>query len=548
MKLALLFFLLQLLRVEGVITSSTGEPLDGARVILRREPRSGQFADYGTMTSGGGKFVFKDISSGRYSLSADMGGYISREYGQKRPNGPSTIIDLSTGQDVRDLKISLVPGGTIAGRIYDQEGRPMARASVQALIPRYVNGVRRLVPSATAQTDDLGEYRMFWMSPGEYYVAAVMGGFPRPPAPNSMIVGPGVDVYCRCLVDAEQFEGPDEIYLPTFYPNAYDEAGARALRLDPGIELRGVDFTLMRIRSVRVSGRVLDAEGTPVSGANVDLRSSKNYLGRTSTDNQGNFVSRRVPPGVYNLQAAKANAGKPNSIARQEIQVGDKDIADLELTVQPQIPMVIRGRVVIDGTSDQFAERRPMIALMHIADVFLGGSPLTAYSALVEPDGTFVLDGVQPGVFRLQASRLPENFYLRSARMGRDDVFEKEINLLERAADTLEVTIAGDAGLVEGVATDDNRRPTPGAQVVLVPATDNRSRFDLFRTATTDQTGRFTIENVIPGEYKLFAWEDLEPGAYFDPSLLAEFESRGTALRLEPNGRTTNNLTVIPAR
>jgi hypothetical protein len=80
----------------------------------------------------------------------------------------------------------------------------------------------------------------------------------------------------------------------------------------------------------------------------------------------------------------------------------------------------------------------------------------------------------------------------------------------------------------------------------MVPAIQNRSRFELFRTATTNQMGRFTIENAVPGEYKLFAWEDLEPGDYFDPALLGRYDSRGTVLHLQPNGRATHNLTVIP--
>ena len=39
----------------------------------------------------------------------------------------------------------------------------------------------------------------------------------------------------------------------------------------------------------------------------------------------------------------------------------------------------------------------------------------------------------------------------------------------------------------------------------------------LFKTAATDQDGHFTMRGLPPGPYKIFAWEELDPFAYFDP-------------------------------
>ena len=81
--------------------------------------------------------------------------------------------------------------------------------------------------------------------------------------------------------------------------------------------------------------------------------------------------------------------------------------------------------------------------------------------------------------------------------------------------------------------------------MVLAPAT--RSRNDLFRTATTDQYGRFGIGNVAPGEYKIFAWEEIPQGAHLDPEYLGRFEDRGRSVRVEKSGSDMIQVRVIPA-
>ena len=514
--------------IEGVITSAAGEPLSGARIILRRDGSVNREAEYGTVTGTNGKFAFRDIVAGRYRLTATMPGYVRREYGQRRPNGPSTILDLTVPQLVRDLKLSLIPGSTIAGRVYDQDGRPVQRATIQALVPRYVKGIRTLILGATAQTDDLGDYRMYWINPGQYFLLAT----PSRPASDDAIPAA-----------IEQFDGSEEIYPPVFYPNAIDETGARPLRLDPGAELRGVDFILTRVRAVRVGGRVVDsATRALVPGANVSIRmgqagiASASITLSTRSDLQGNFELRRVVPGTYTLHAINALPASQSAMVRREIQVGDKDIAGLEIALQP--PLFLNGRVTIEGTPDKLPERRMSVALTPMDGI--GG-----YGASVQPDGTFVINAVEPNVYRIEVSGLPGTFYVRSARLGRNDVLQNGMDLREGVAESLDLSIATGAGTVEGAVIDEQQKPVPGAQVVLVPAIQNRSRFDLFRTTTTDQAGRFTIQGAVPGDYKLFAWEDLEPGDYFNPTILEQYETRGTQIRIEERGRATATLKTI---
>ena len=93
---------------------------------------------------------------------------------------------------------------------------------------------------------------------------------------------------------------------------------------------------------------------------------------------------------------------------------------------------------------------------------------------------------------------------------------------------------------------DSNGNPMSGAQVALIPRRE-RNRSDLYRTATTDQNGRFTIRTIVPGEYKAFAWDDLEPYAYTDPDFLRKDEERGTPVTVSESSKLTIETRIIPA-
>src|SRR5262245_32266330 len=99
-------------RIEGkVLRASNGEPLTGVELILRREG-SGSL-QFGTTTGADGRFVLRDIPKGRYLLSAAKRGFLNQEYGQKKPGRPGAILDLTTGQTMRDVSILMTAGGVI---------------------------------------------------------------------------------------------------------------------------------------------------------------------------------------------------------------------------------------------------------------------------------------------------------------------------------------------------------------------------------------------------------------------------------------------------
>src|SRR6185436_14473010 len=121
---------------------------------------------------GGGKFVFQNVQPGRYRLFAARDGYVRAEYGQRGPSSPGTALTLTSKQEMKDVRMQLTPTGAIAGRVFDKFGEPVGNANVQALRYTYQDGRRVLNTVQTARTNDRGEYRLFWMTPGQYIVSA----------------------------------------------------------------------------------------------------------------------------------------------------------------------------------------------------------------------------------------------------------------------------------------------------------------------------------------------------------------------------------------
>jgi beta-lactamase regulating signal transducer with metallopeptidase domain len=119
-------------------------------------------------TKADGKFVFTNLKPGLYRLQAARAGgaYFPAEFGQRNPKGKGYDFQFVEGQSMRDVKLHMAPTGSIAGRVVDAEGQPAARVRVMALEATYSLGERTLGIIQAVQTDDRGEYRLFWLPPG----------------------------------------------------------------------------------------------------------------------------------------------------------------------------------------------------------------------------------------------------------------------------------------------------------------------------------------------------------------------------------------------
>jgi protocatechuate 3,4-dioxygenase beta subunit len=533
--------------IEGIVIKlGSGEPLARATVTLWNDKNARVILS--ATTGADGHFAIANVQPGDYRLQASHSGpYMPADYGQTKPTRRGSLITIRAGQKITALRLELAPTGSISGRIVGTDGEPLGRVEVQALQHLYDEGRKVLMTVQSIRTNDLGEYRLRLLPPGRYYIRATMQNpdeqssqiFVKPPQERFTSYRPTFVPYIshRAL---ENGEVEDFVDVPVYFPGTIDSEMAEPLEIHIGENRIGMDFTIGsgHRRAHRVRGKIIGSTGQPVQNAAVEvvprnLDSSVFRLkGRSAED--GSFDVAGVVSGSYFVLAEVAGEPRRNSgvaSGRVSIEVADKDLANIPVVVVPNFK--ISARVVFEGYPENYVPtggsvllaREPVIGLPSGPTMNLGGPPEFA--------------GVAPGDYRIESGA----GFLKSARLGTSDILIDGLHLDRQPEDPIEIVLTR-AASVEGRVVDSKQQPVPNAVVVLVPPPNSRQRADRYAFTATDASGRFRIQNV-PGDYKLFAWEDIEHGAWQDPAVIQIYESRGQQIWLNSNTQQGIELRVI---
>ena len=492
-----------------VVNSVTGEPLN--KVDLRLEPFNRQATHVAvTKSDAGGRFALVDLDPGSYRLIGNRNGYFEMSYGARRPDSDGSLVRLEKGQSLNGLNFKLTPSAVISGTVRDSDGEPLEGAHVILAHFTYRYGRPRVEGCDSTDTDDRGEYRFRGLAAGKYYVGV---------EPKS----PGWD-----RVDHSASAGPSETSVPTVYPGVTDLAAAAPIEVSIGRRVTGIDVTLLRSRVFRVSGRVVNA---PAAGRlTVVLFEAKNagmrdYNIRTSTkDATGNFEFRGVPPGSYEL-----TVGEQSLRGRAPVVVSASDLEDIRVPLSPGAE--IKLRIITEGAD------KPNVSGL---DVFLTADGRSGFGPGLRETDRLTVRNVPPDHYDLKLGGLPREFYVKSARAGETDMLADGLTVTGAGTIDIAIAVSSDGGAVQGVVRDQNQQPVSGATILLAP--DRRSRADLFESTTSDQNGHYEFAAIAPGNYQLFAWEDVEPKAWEDPDFLKDYEKQGEKMVLEPGARSTVDL------
>lgn len=516
--------------LEGsVVRVGTGEPLQKARLTLQKVGREREL--YRVQSDSSGRFVLSGVKPGRYRLWAERSGHIGQEYGQRGPNRPGTVLLLEPGQTLRDIVVRLLPAAIITGRVSDEQGEPVAGAMVEVMRQRYAREGRELVQVGADSSDDRGEYRVHGLAPGRYYVSATLAAG-----------WAGSKATLQRKAEGEK----EENYPLTFYPGTNDPSQAVPVEVRPGEEARAIDFTLIPARAVHIRGRVFNSiTGQPGRGAVIMLyprELSVRQIGISSpayvNDSQGTFEIAGVTPGSYNLQALWSD-GENQYVARMPLDVWAEDVDDVILVIAPGAGLSGRLRVERSSQTD--------LSNLYVTLQSRAGS-VTVKGAKVEPDGSFVLPSVPQGDYWIKVLRMPEDWYLKSARLDGLDVLGSGMQVTPGpSARSLELVISPAGAYIDGVALNQEHQPVPGASVVLVPEQHRSDRTNSYGITTTDQYGHFSFRGIPPGEYILLAWEEIESGAYYDPDFLRRYENSALPVRLREAERVSVEVKSVPA-
>jgi hypothetical protein len=520
-------------RVEGQVSSIvTGEPVRKAAISLTRAGPlvpGAPPAAYTTTSDGGGHFTFQNIQAGRYRLRASRNGYITLMRVTLGSAPPVAVLSLAAGQQLDGIALKMIPHAAISGRILDEEGEPAPNARVMLQRYRYLRGRKQLFSAGpSAISNDLGEYRLFGIAPGKYFLSVTPA-----PAPDTRSAAP-----------------PAMDYVTTWFPGVIDPAAAGPLDVAAGSQLTGIHVTLSKARTVHVSGRVSNAGSEdqhlrvfiiprPPGGVATAILASA-LDGRT-----GAFDIANVTPGSYNLVAVVTD-GKVSRAARLPLDVKNANLENLSVMIAAGI--AVKGYLrAEDGSSP--------VELSNVTVTLQPRDPEDMFYGDVNPSkldraGVFVIPDVAPGAYDLSLDGLANGDYVKSIRADAIDALASGLDLTSGTAPSiLEVVVSPKAATVTGILrSSPTGARVPGASVVLIPQEQpRRGQRYYYRTAVSDLTGAFSLSSLPPGEYMAFAWQDLDGDAWLDPDFMKPFEKSGEPVSLGEGDQKSVNLNLLPA-
>lgn len=482
-----------------MIDAQSGRPLAGVQV---------SFDETFVVTDSEGKYVLSNVKqASTYELSFARSGYV-RQWRSV------------TGDRPRDVSAALTRTGSVSGRITDPLGEPLEGIKVQVLRQMYDEwGNEGFAEGAAGRTNDRGEYRLYWITPGRYYISA---GFDESDAPP-----PNTNEPVRSQ------------YAISHYPGTPELATATRLQVVAGSELNGIDWTLRDSRSseekYQISGRVIDFRTG--QGSKIEVFAVRNVAGgsdvMSSTSNTDGSFALSVPPGTYWVGATSAGVG-----IQTRLVVSDRDVPGIRLSMMPAVSL--SGRLAFEGSS---------LGPGNTVGIFLQpagyGSGLVVPPLRPQSDGSFTTPPLLPGPYRLRIEPLPPEYFIREARIGETDILGKIFEITPSMSNVLHVVVSSNSGELDGIVLNAQRQPVSKIYAVLIPDTQ-RERRDLYIKAITDKDGRFSVRGIPPGNYRVFAWENLEPYAYFDPMVVQQAEINATPIRIGQSSKQTIEIRSIP--
>jgi len=513
-----------------VFAADTGQPLRKAQVRIVQMPEASQagvmaFRDNKLATTNErGIYEFKELRAGRYQLTASKGSYVSLSYGQTRPTEPGKPIQVLDAQTIERVDFSLPHGAVITGRILDEYGEPMPDVSVGPQRYQYTQGQRRLVPAGRmAFTNDLGEFRLFGIPPGQYYLQATWR------AQNPM--GAGTPT------------GPSVGYAPMFFPGTLDVAQAQRLTIGVGVEMSDVVMTMRPVKTARVTGSVLDSQGRPMRAMLFVMQDSGAFgvTSGASVQPDGTFTLNSVAPGEYVLRAAQMTNPADAESGTIRLTVGSDDISGVQITASRAV--YARGHVVVDPAAAASLPQRLLVILSPVQFMPMMG---TMPGAVLD-DMSFELKG-SPGKYRINLGAT--GWTVRSVRWNASDVTDSgfEIKPNEDLAG-LEVEITNRLTTISGLVTNARGEQLKDYSTVVFAQDPTRwggtTRYQ--SVGRPDQDGRFKITGLPAGDYYIIALDRVDAGETGDPEFLERIRTRASTISLNEGETKTVDLRMQTA-
>ena len=516
-----------------VITADTAAIVRAANVWLMTPADS-----WTTTTDPDGRFTFPQLPAGEFTLKVLKPGFVPTEFGDPKSSafGGVDPIQLADGQTVNRGDLALPRGGVITGRVIDAYGDPV-ETTVMMLRRQFVlPGIPQSSTQQGARSNDLGEFRIYGLMPGTYYlgvgVQSIVGAVN--PLPGQARLVPS-----RWGV------------APTLYPGTSTAADAWPITIAPGQEVSGITMTLQNVPLARLSGTVTTTTGAPGAGFVVMANSvradaiSMTIWNHAQTDATGQFTLANLPPGEYRLDvlsSAKLDVAPrtgetleyrpqvPSEFASVPVTINGQDLERFDIRLMNGYE--VRGRVVTDGNVPL-----PRTALfVHSSPTRVGEgmtSMLLRSEVRVAPDGTFALKGVfGPRLFRVGGFQAP--WTLKQVRTPAGDITDEGIDVQDDV-NGVEIVLSPRATRIDGTSKDANGFPLRESLVVVFSTDARRWRLPGSRyvqASLVDSDGDFSIPNLPPGTYFAAQMGRAQVATWADPDILERLKEIATPFTL----------------
>ncbi len=465
-----------------VIDHATGSPVRKAVVSVAWRNTPPAWAS--VQTDASGRFQVTGLPPASYTVSAMKEGFGSGSWGDSS-GVAGKLVTLAAGEQRLDLVVRIVRTVLITGVVKDNDNEPLMGAEVQVGRLAWPRGKPDVTPTHGAHTNDRGEYRLVVPQAGRYYLSASARDHHVPFASSQE----------RPLTYGRQYYGGGD-----------DWRKAKPIVLQPGRELKNIDFHLTPERTGSLHGRITNMPPMPQPGRargvmfqmyRVEGGSLRHHSMGMTEAADGTFQMSTIPPGTYTLLATVG--GEKPLYAMRTIDING-DVDGVELTLVPAV--ALRGRLVAEGPGDV------PVSQLSVELTSPMGRPMTPGNLRATPaaDGSFTFPQVPPGIWDIDVKPVPSGGFIKSIRLGEQDVLTEDMQISSTAPPPLHIVVSPRGGEVTGELPSGEGVRDSGIMFLLAPVGKFRHVMSFYRL-TPVSNGKFKFTGVTPGKYRLLAYE-----------------------------------------